>query len=243
MEVIWGFDNTPQLNYGIATVGSYDGVHRGHKILLDEVISRARECGGESVVLTFEPHPRITLGQAEGLYLLTSFDEKRALLEQLGVDYMVIIPFDKRFSQLSHEEFVNDYLVGRLNIKELVVGYNHRFGCNNEGDYNYLSQHRSLQVVEVPQYRFEGEKVSSTVIRKVLDTGNTSAAAQLLGHPYIIIGIADEKGQIEVDEHKLLPSNGRYGATIDGVATDIEICNRRVLQGVKFSQKVKIELL
>ena len=243
MEVIWGFDNTPQLDHGVATVGSYDGVHLGHKILLDEVISRARSCGGESVVITFEPHPRITLGQAEGLYLLTSFDEKRALLEQLGIDYMVIIPFDKSFSQLSHEEFVNDYLVGRLNIKELVVGYNHRFGCNNEGDYNYLSQHSSLQVVEVPQYRFEGEKVSSTIIRKVMDAGSTSVAAQLLGHPYIIIGIADSEGKIVVDEHKLLPSDGHYGAIVDGVTTDIEICNREISQGVKFLQKVKIELL
>ena len=185
MKVVWGFDDVPQLRHGVATVGSYDGVHRGHRILIDEVIERAKQCSGESVVITFEPHPRITLGKADSLRLLTTIEEKRALLEQLGVDYMVIIPFDKAFSQLSHEEFINDYLIARLNIKELIVGYNHRFGRNTEGNYSYLAQHDALKVVEVAQYRFEGEKVSSTTIRKALEEGNTTMAMQLLGHPYI----------------------------------------------------------
>ena len=116
MKVIRGFDNPPLIRNAVATVGSYDGVHRGHRILIDEVIRRAQESQGESVVLTFEPHPRITLGNDEGLRLLSSFEEKCRLLEQVGVDYIVIIPFDEAFSRLSREEFIDDYLVGKLGI-------------------------------------------------------------------------------------------------------------------------------
>ena len=135
MKVIWGFDNPPLIRNGVATVGSYDGVHRGHGILLDEVVRRARECDGESIVLTFEPHPRITLGNDEGLRLLSTFEEKCRLLEQRGVDIVVVIPFDEAFSRLSREEFIDGYLVGRLGIKQLIVGYNHHFGHNKEGNH------------------------------------------------------------------------------------------------------------
>lgn len=243
MRVVWGFEEVPQLRYGVATVGSYDGVHNGHRILLDEVMHRAHEVGGESVVITFEPHPRITLGDAEGLRLLSLFEEKRTLLEEAGIDYMVIIPFDKAFSQLSHEEFVNDYLVSRLHIKELIVGYNHRFGRNNKGDYKYLSEHNALRVVEIGQYLLEGAKVSSTVIRNMLSQGDTTNATQLLGHPYIIIGIADEKGQIEVEPYKLLPADGQYRALIEGKESTIEVRGGVILQNEKTLQKVKIEIL
>lgn len=243
MRVVWGFEDVPQLRYGVATVGSYDGVHNGHRILLDEVMHRAHEQGGESVVITFEPHPRITLGDAETLRLLSLFEEKRTLLEWVGIDYMVVIPFDRAFSQLSHEEFVNEYLVSRLHIKELIVGYNHRFGHNNKGDYEYLSQHDTLRVVEIPQYRLEGAKVSSTVIRNMLHQGDTANATQLLGHPYIIIGIADEKGRIEVEPYKLLPADGQYRALIEGKESMIEVRGGVILQKEKFLQKVKIELL
>ena len=168
MKVVWGFDNPPQLHCAVATVGSYDGVHCGHRLLLDEVVRRARECGGESVVLTFEPHPRITLGNDEGLRLLSTFEEKCKLLEQVGVDYVVVIPFDKAFSQLSHEEFIDNYIVGSLHIKQLVIGYNHHFGRNKEGDHLFLVQKGALEVVEVAQYTDNGNKVSSTTIRKAL---------------------------------------------------------------------------
>ena len=175
MRVVWGFDNPPQLRNAVATVGSYDGVHRGHRILLDEVVRLAKECGGESVVLTFEPHPRITLGNDEGLRLLSTFEEKCRLLEAVGIDYVVVIPFDKAFSQLSRETFIDDYLVGRLGIKQLIVGYNHHFGYNKEGNHSFLLQHGALQVVEIAQYTDNGNKVSSTTIRKALSEGTPAS--------------------------------------------------------------------
>ena len=243
MKVVWGFDNPPALRCGVATVGSYDGVHRGHRILLDEVVSRAKAMGGESVVLTFEPHPRITLGTAEGLSLLSTFEEKCALMEMVGVDYMVVIPFDRAFSRLSREEFIEQYIVERLHISQLVVGYNHRFGHNNEGDYNFLSRYDSLDVVEIAQYKHEGEKVSSTSIREALGRGDVATATALLGHSYIIMGAADAEGRVAVGEYKLLPKDGCYKALVEGVATTIEIENGTVEQRERFAQSVKIELL
>ena len=242
MRVVRGFDNPPLLRNAVATVGSYDGVHRGHRILLDEVVRRAKECGGDSVVLTFEPHPRITLGKAEGLRLLSTFEEKCVLLESVGVDYVVVIPFDEAFSRLSHESFVDDYLVGKLGIKQLIVGYNHHFGHNKEGNHSFLVEHGTLQVVEIAQYLADGNKVSSTVIRKTIEAGNMMLARQLLGHPYIIIGMADEQGCVATDGYKLLPCDGVYRAKIADRECDVEVRNGLLYQREYFSQKIEIEL-
>ena len=242
MKVIRGFDNPPVLGYGVATVGSYDGVHCGHRILLDEVVRRAKESGGESVVVTFEPHPRITLGNDEGLQLLSSFEEKCALLEQVGVDYVVVIPFDKAFSRLSHEEFIDNYIVGALHIKQLVIGYNHNFGHNKGGNYASLIESGKLDVAEVAQHTSNGNKVSSTTIRKALAEGNLSLAREMLGHPYIIIGIADEEGRVATDKYKLLPADGCYPCTINGKAATCEVVGGAIKQTDYFSQKIEILL-
>ena len=242
MTVVWGFDNPPQIRNGVATVGSYDGVHSGHRILLDEVVRRAKACDGESVVLTFEPHPRITLGNDEGLRLLSTFEEKCRLLECVGVDYVVVIPFDEAFSHLSREEFIDDYLVGKLGIKQLVVGYNHHFGHNKEGNHSFLLQHGALQVVEIAQYTDNGNKVSSTTIRQAIGDGDMAFARQMLGHTYIIIGIADGEGRVTTDKYKLLPRDGRYACTINGVESECEVCGGVLKQRVCVSQKIEILL-
>ncbi len=242
MRVVWGFDNPPSLYNAVATVGSYDGVHCGHRILLDEVVRRARECGGESVVLTFEPHPRITLRNDEGLRLLSTFEEKCQLLDQVGVDYVVVIPFDEAFSRLSREAFLNDYLIAKLGIKQLIVGYNHHFGHNKEGDHSFLLQHGELDVVEIAQYTDNGNKVSSTAIRKAFEEGNVALATQLLGHPYIIIGMADECGVVATDSYKLLPCSGTYHCLINGKPSQCMIDDGKVLQQDVFSEKIEIAL-
>ncbi len=223
MRVIRGFDSPAALRHAVATIGSYDGVHCGHRILLDEVVARARAAGGESVVLTFEPHPRITLGTDCGLKLLSTLDEKLQLLEAAGVEYVVVIPFDEAFSRLSREEFLGDYIIGRLGIEQLVVGYNHRFGRDKEGDFGYLKSSGRLKVVEVAQKKVDDEKVSSTVIRKAIESGDMATATRLLGHPYIITGKTGSNGRMEVDRYKLLPPAGVYAATIDGDAGMVRV--------------------
>ena len=242
MQLIYGFDNIPKLHHPVVTVGSYDGLHKGHQILISRLIDRAKARGGVSVVLTFEPHPRITLGQDEGLKLLTSLEEKQLLLERLGVDYLLVIPFDRAFSQLSNQEFVQNYIIGKLGAEEMVVGYNHHFGRDKSGDYNYLcSEQPTLAVTQVEQQTVESDKVSSTVIRGVISTGDMAAASRLLGHKYIIIGATDAEGKITVDRYKLLPPSGEYCAVVDGLKSSVTICNG-VIYTNKTSEKVTIEL-
>lgn len=181
MNVYFGFDALPRFRHAVATIGSFDGVHLGHQALLETLTREAAARGGESIVLTFEPHPRITLGRAEGLVLLTTFEEKTALLEAAGVDNVVVIPFDESFSRLSCNDFVRDYLQARLHVEALIVGYNHHFG-HDRADFTTLEV-EGLEVKKVDERRVTGEHVSSTIIRRLLANGETAEAERLLGHP------------------------------------------------------------
>lgn len=215
MRIFHGFDALPRFEHPAATVGSYDGVHTGHRALLSAVADAARAQGGESVVFTFEPHPRVTLGKAEGLRLLTSLEEKACLLAGAGVDNLVVIPFDRSFSRLSADEFIGGMLVGRAGIETLVVGFNHRFGRDKQGSYDYLGSHAfGLRVVEVAECDIDSRKVSSTVVRNLVAAGDMAGAARMLAHPYLLIGEA-EAGRIRIDEPlKLLPPPGEYAVRI-----------------------------
>lgn len=215
MRIFHGFDALPRFEHPAATVGSYDGVHTGHRALLSAVADAARAQGGESVVFTFEPHPRVTLGKAEGLRLLTSLEEKACLLAGAGVDNLVVIPFDRSFSRLSADEFIGGMLVGRAGIETLVVGFNHRFGRDKQGSYDYLGSHAfGLRVVEVAECDVDERKVSSTVVRNLIAAGDMAGAARMLAHPYLLIGEA-EAGRIRIGEPlKLLPPPGEYAVRI-----------------------------
>lgn len=182
MRVFHGFTALPAFRHAVVTVGSFDGVHLGHRALIERLTAEARAAGGESIVLTFEPHPRITLGRSEGLRLLTSPDEKAALLETLGVDCVVVIPFDRAFSALSGREFIERYVCGAVGTETIVVGYNHRFG-HDRIDADRIEALGMLRVVRVGECRIGGEHVSSTVIRRLLDEGRVEEAQWLLGRP------------------------------------------------------------
>lgn len=182
MRVFYGFEGLPHFDHPAVTVGSYDGVHLGHRVLIERLIAEARAAGGESIVVTFEPHPRIALGRAEGLRLLTTLDEKIALLEGLGVDNLIVIPFDRTFSALSGREFVDRYLIGRLGAETLVAGFNHRFGHDGLAcDDPQVSER--LRVVRVGPCTVDGIRVSSTAIRRLFESGDLAGAEHLLGHP------------------------------------------------------------
>ncbi len=242
MRVIYGFDAPVTLRHAVATIGSYDGVHCGHRILLEEVMSRARSAGGESVVLTFEPHPRITLHNDDGLRLLSTLDEKVSLLESVGMECVVVIPFDEAFSRLSHEQFLNDYIIGKLGIEQLVVGYNHRFGRDKGGDFAYLDSNGGLSVVEISRQSVDGDKVSSTVIRSAIERGDMKAATRLLGHPYMIKGKTDARGVMSVDKYKLLPPAGEYRAEIDGKECVVSIAESDLICLAEYKQQEDITI-
>lgn len=221
MRVFRGFEALPSFGGAVATVGSFDGLHCGHIALLDRCRELAQKSGGESVVLTFETHPRVVLRRAEGLRLLTTLDEKVMLLEQMGIDNLIVIPFDRDFSRLSYEEFVRSYLVDKVGVKSLVVGYDHHFGRDNEGSYSSvmkLGEAYGVEISKVDKRTTEdGKDVSSTVVRTLFSRGEVERGVELLQRPYLILGQVDADGRLWCsDALKLIPAEGRYRAVVNG---------------------------
>ncbi len=216
MKVHYGFESLPTFRAPVVTVGSYDGVHCGHRAILSRINELAEKGGGESVVVTFAPHPRIVLGKADGLKLLNTLDEKIALLEEVGIDHLIVAPFTEEFSRLSSEEYVRNYLVEKIGVRTLVVGYNHHFGHNKNGDFRFLQslqEECGFEVCEISRQQIDDEKVSSTVVRGLIAEGDMAHAMRLLGRPYILIVNLKE---YVADPYKLLPPNGRYRVQVEG---------------------------
>lgn len=230
MRVFYGFDSLPAFRHPVVTTGSFDGVHGGHCMLLGRVADIAREAGGESVVMTFEPHPRLVLGDG-GVQLLTTLDEKLDLLARAGADNTIVIPFDRAFSRLDSHAFLAEYVAGRIRAEYLAVGYNHRFGRDKEGDFDYLQRVRDewgLTVVRIDKFDEGDEKVSSTVIRRLVGEGSMEHAARLLSHRYTVMGRVAGGRMTVGDEHKLLPPDGVYRVTVGGMATEARIDGRSI---------------
>lgn len=181
MQLLYNPDTLPDDRPAVATVGSFDGVHRGHRALVERLVAEAHRLAGVSVVVTFEPHPRLALGRGEGMLLLTDTDEKAELLGALGVDYLVVLPFDQRFAALTGERFVREYLQRRFGAAVLVAGYNHRFGHDRIAAAEFASE--GLRIVQVGPCELAGRAVSSTAVRRLLEAGRSAEAEQLLGHP------------------------------------------------------------
>lgn len=232
MRIHYGLDDISLIDRPVATVGSFDGVHGGHRMLLDAVKALACKIGGRSMVLTFEPHPRIALGMDEGLTLLTSVEEKALLLARAGIDEMIVVRFDSKFAGQSYEEFIRNCMIDRLHVAGLVVGYNHRFGRDNEGNFERLlplADRFGFELRRVEQYTDDRDKVSSTVIRRLIGRGDMTRAARLLAHPYIVKGRVCG-GRLTVgDRYKLLPPPGSYAALVDGRPTDILVEERSLI--------------
>lgn len=218
MKVYFGFDELPKFLSPTVTIGSFDGVHRGHMAILQRVIEESEKVGGESVVLTFETHPRIILNQGVQVGLLTSLKEKICLLEQLGIDNLIVISFDLELSQMSPTDFILKYLVGKIGAKSFVVGYNNHFGKDQEGGYSFFEQNNfGFEVIEVPKITIdEIPNLSSTSIRGLVAAGEMMQVELMLSHPYIVCG-KNVDGVIYIeDKYKLLPPCGEYEVTIEG---------------------------
>lgn len=213
----------PEKSRTVVTVGSFDGVHLGHKALLRTCVLEARRRGVESIVVTFLPHPRAVLKPDERTWLLTTPDEKMRLLAESGIDNNVIIPFDESFSRMEPQKFIDRIIVGRLRASAVIVGYDHRFGYNKEGDFDMIGRASSgtdLQRIMVGELTGHGIKISSTKARKAVSDGDMMRASLILGHNYFAMGTAvrDENGTptlfIPADNNKLMPGQGRYRVLI-----------------------------
>lgn len=207
------------------TIGTFDGVHIGHRKILEKVINRAKNNNLKSAVLTFFPHPRMVLQKDANIRLLNTIDEKKSILEKMGLDILVIHPFTKEFSRLSATEFVRDLLVNKLKSKNIIIGYDHRFGRNRNANITDLiafGNALDFSVEEIPAQEIDEVSVSSTKIRKALEQGDIETANAYLGYDYMLTGtIKRGKGlgrkiqfptaNVHIEEsYKLIPKNGSY---------------------------------
>jgi riboflavin kinase/FMN adenylyltransferase len=229
VQIYYDLDNFKALK-PVVTIGTFDGVHLGHREVISELKRISVLSRGESVVFTFEPHPRLVIAPLEdSLRLLSTTSEKINQMEQIGVDHLVIYPFTAAFSKLSYNEFVENILVQRMNISSLVVGYDHRFGQGRKGDFHSLetlSKSLNFKVEQLSQLLVDSKVVSSTKIRMAIGNGNISKANHFLGYQYSLTGKVIEGKQlgrqigyptanIEIsDRHKLVPGDGVYAVKV-----------------------------
>ena len=225
MKTIHGIENFPADEASIVTIGTFDGVHLGHQQILKQLIDTSRKSKLKSVLLTFFPHPRMVLQPDISMRLIQTIQEREKALQKTGLDYLVIHPFSTEFSRLSADDYVKQILVEQLNVRKVVVGYDHRFGRNRtaslEDMYHYAEIHE-FEVIEINAEKIESTAVSSTKIRKAIDEGNIELANTYLGHSFTIEGMVidgDKRGRelsyptanIDLQNpHKIVPKQGVY---------------------------------
>lgn len=230
MNIYHGIEDFKKLDFAVVTSGTFDGVHLGHQKILSRLKEIAKKYNGETVLLTYWPHPKLVLyPERIDLQLLNTFEEKAELLRQEGIDHLIRIPFTKSFAQTSSETFIKKILVNTIGTKKLVIGYDHRFGKNREGSFEHLKANAEaygFDVEEISRQEVDDVGISSTKIRGALKAGDVSLASGLLGRPYTIQGrvvkgerigrmIGFPTANIEIEfKHKLVPANGAYSVIV-----------------------------
>tara|TARA_R110002072_G_scaffold22615_1_gene79183 strand:+ start:2868 stop:3800 length:933 start_codon:yes stop_codon:yes gene_type:complete len=209
----------------VVTIGTFDGVHVGHKAILNRLVSTAKKEGLESVLLTFFPHPRMVLQTDSNIKLINTLSEKKELLEEIGLDHLVIHPFTHAFSRLTALEYVRDILVNKLHAKKIIIGYDHRFGRNrnaNIDDLREFGKTYGFEVLEISAQELDDVAISSTKIRNALKAGDIETANNYLGYPFMVSGnvvkgkalgrtMQYPTANLQLDEtYKLIPKNGVY---------------------------------
>jgi len=261
LNILWSITEHLSGPGTVVTVGTFDGFHLGHQKILERTIQHAVENGLRSLLLTFEPHPRLVVSTegAERLKLLTTIDEKIEILEPSRLNYLVISNFTHAFAAISAEIFIREYLVGRFNMKAIVIGQNHTFGRNRQGNVKLLkslADELEFQVIELQPLRIEEENISSTFIRCALNEGRIEQANRMLGRPYSMRGKVVEghkKGRLlgfptanlrSPSQYKLTPKSGIYATKVK-VGVEIResvtyIGDRPTFSGVEKTTEVHI---
>lgn len=260
MKVYKQLSEFSPIKNAVVTTGTFDGVHIGHQKIIHRVKEIAHQIDGESVIITFHPHPRLVLFPEDNhLKILNTLPEKIKLIEASGIAHLIIIPFTKEFSRLSSVDFIQQILVDQIGTKKLVIGYDHHFGKNREGSFEHLKHYGpsyGFEVEEIPKQDINDVGVSSTKIRTALAQHHIAIANQYLGYPYAIEGIVvkgDQIGRsigfptanIQIQEsHKLIPADGIYAVHIEWQSQTYKgmlyIGDRPTVQGSKKVIEVNI---
>lgn len=261
MKIHRGIENIPHIPNAVVTTGTFDGVHPGHRTILRRLKKTAEETGGESVLVTFYPHPRTVINpDYTGLKLLNTQQEKERLLALTGLDHLIVIHFTEAFSQITAEEYIRDILVGRIGMKKLVIGYDHRFGRGRGGSFRELREMApgfGFDVEEIPALEIDGMAVSSTKIRQALAAGEVDDAAEKLGYLYPLSGTVIEGDKLgrtlgfptanlsPADPLKLIPCDGIYAVDVAAAGKKyhgmLHIGPRRTLNDP--SHRIEVNLL
>lgn len=241
MQVHRNIDALPLIPNAVVTIGTFDGVHAGHKQIIHQLKQEAKQVGGQSVLITFHPHPRKVLA-GQPIQLINTLDEKIELLAGQGLDHLVIVPFTKEFSNLSADEYVHDFLIGKFHPHTVIIGYDHRFGHDRKGDYLLLEKyaaHSDFELKEIPAYVIDSLTVSSTRIREAIRSGNIQIAHELLGYDFFFEGKVIEGNKLgrtlgyptanlSMDENeKLVPGDGIYAVEAEVESTKLEVVSSR----------------
>lgn len=230
MRVHYDYPTQHHFNNAVITIGTFDGVHLGHQQIIHQVIETARKVNGESVIITFHPHPRKIVSSVPGdIKLLTTLDEKIQLLEQAGIDHLVVVPFNHSFANQSAESYINEFLYQQFHPHTVIIGYDHRFGKNRSGDYHLLEsagKKLGFAVKEIDEKIINEITISSTKIRNALLEQNVKLAANYLGYPFFFTGTVVEGNKLGRtigyptanlhigSEEKLIPANGVYAVRV-----------------------------
>ncbi len=239
MRVFRDLNHLPAFKNSVITIGTFDGVHKGHQKLIERINALAKDKQGESIILTFHPHPRIVINpQDKSLRLLNTIEEKVSLLEKHGVDNLVIVPFSRDFSEQAAEDYIENFLVKNFHPKNIVIGYDHKFGKDRSGGYHLLENMKDrfgYAMEEISKETLDDIGISSTKIRTSLQSGEIKMANELLGHNYTLTGtvvrglqngrkLGYPTANLKVsDEYKLVPATGVYVVRVTDAAAPFEI--------------------
>lgn len=236
MKVYKNIQELPAFTRPVLTIGTFDGVHKGHQQIIHQLLQEAKNIDGTAVVITFYPHPKQVVSGLAGnaakslpIQLLNSPEEKYALLHAHGIEHIVVVPFDEAFAEQSATAYIKDFLVDRFHPHTIIIGYDHRFGNNREGDYQLLEKEAAnygFLVKEIPEHILKNVTISSTKIRTALLEGDHETAANYLGYPYFFTGTVVKGNQLGrtigyptaniqlENEQKLIPANAVYAVTV-----------------------------
>lgn len=231
MQIYHHIQDFKCLKNAVVTIGTFDGVHLGHQQIIKELTQQAKQSGGESVILTFFPHPRMILNpENHALKMINTMAEKANILQQLGVDHLIITPFTRDFSNLSAEAYIKEVLIEQIGMKQMVIGYDHRFGkdrCGGLAELKQFSKVYGYTVTEIAEEDVRDIAVSSTRIRNALSLGDVDTANQLMGHAFTLSGKVIKGDQIGrtlgyptanlfiEESYKIIPSDGIYAVTVE----------------------------
>ena len=199
MQVHRSIEGIPSFKNAVITIGTFDGVHTGHKKIIDAVTTEATSAGGESIIISFDPHPRKIVNPDEHLQLINTLDEKIELLSQTHIDHLVIVPFNKTFAEQSADEYIENFLIGKFHPHTIIIGYDHHFGKGRKGNFMLLAEKADqygYRLLEIPKYILDEVAVSSTKIRNALLASDVDTANKLLGYEFFFEGLVVKGDQL-----------------------------------------------